>query len=296
MGKKRISVAIFLALISTAMLCAGPVSAQRPIKATGFQPSDLSHFQSVGTVAFSPDGHRLAYSITYRDRPGRPFSQIWVMDISTRQSRRLGGEREPTSNPVWSPNGRWIAYYGMQDTHRELKIAGADGCGSVGLAEVVGTNAPLPHQGNSITWSPDSKRIAFISATPGPETAAATGDPMVFTRYLWRPTAGEGVNPYNDNRRLHIFVVAVDTKKVQQLTSGDNYEHSIDWSPNGREILFLSDHEANSDEFFHYNLFELRVADGSTLLVETRPDADFGELGRKITLAWRGSHCKVFLS
>src|SRR5690348_2989814 len=263
MAKKRISVAIFLMLLSMAMLCAGPVSAQGPTKATGFQPSDLSRFQSVGTVAFSPDGRRLAYSITYDDLPGRPFSQIWVMDISARQSRRLGGERESTSTPVWSPNGRWIAYYGMQDTHRELKIAAADGSASVGLAEVADTNAPLPHQGHSMTWSPDSKRIAFISATPGLETAAATGDPMVFTRYLWRPTAEEGINPYNDNRRLHIFVVTVDTKKVEQLTSGDNYEHSIDWSPNGEEILFLSDHEANSDEFFHYNLFELHVADGS---------------------------------
>lgn len=263
MGKKRISVTIFLLLLATAMLCAGPVSAQEPIKATGFQPSDLSRFQSVGTVAFSPDGRRLAYSISYNDRPGRPYSQIWVMDISTRRSRRLGGEREPTGNPVWSPNGRWIAYDGMQDTHGELKIAAADGSGSVGLAEVVDTNAPLPHRGNSVTWSPDSKRIAFISATPGPENAAATGDPMVFTRYLWRPTAEEGINPYNDNRRLHIFVVDVDTKKVQQLTSGDGYEHSIDWSPNGGEILFLSDHEANSDEFFHYNLFDLHVADGS---------------------------------
>jgi mono/diheme cytochrome c family protein len=86
---------------------------------------------------------------------------------------------------------------------------------------------------------------------------------MVFTRYLWRPTAGEGLNPYNDNRRLHIFVVDLGTKQVKQLTSGTKYEHSIDWSPDGSEIPFFSDRDANSDEFFHYDVFALRVADGS---------------------------------
>ena len=32
-----------------------------------------------------------------------------------------------------------------------------------------------------MAWSPDSKQIAFVSAVPGPETAEATGDPVVIT-------------------------------------------------------------------------------------------------------------------
>ncbi|MDE3135069.1 MAG: PD40 domain-containing protein [Acidobacteriota bacterium] len=214
-------------------------------------------------MAFSPDGREIAYTIVYRDRPGRPYSQIWVMNVATRKSTRLGGAQEATGDPLWSPDGKWIAYFGSAGGHEELKIAHPDGTGTVELAPVEGTNAPLPHTGNEMTWAPDGKQIAFVSATPGPETAAAAGDPMVFTRYLWRPTAGEGLNPYNDNRRLHIFVVNVATRQVKQLTSGDKYEHSIDWSPDGSEILFLSNRDPNSDEFFHYDVFALRVADGS---------------------------------
>src|SRR6185437_5236251 len=148
------------------------------------------------------------------------------------QSIRLGGDAETSSaDAVWSPNGQWVAFHGEADGKSGLVIAHADGSAATFLATVTDTNSPLPGQGADITWSPDSSQIAYISATPGPETAAADGDPMVFTRYLWRPTAAEGIKPFNDNRRLHIFIASVGTKQVRQLTNGDYYEHSIDWSP-----------------------------------------------------------------
>ena len=102
------------------------------------------------------------------------------------------------------------------------------------LAEMTGTNAPLPGSGATVAWSPDGKRIAFVSSVPGPETASATGDPIVITRYLYKPDAAEGVTHFNDNRRLHLFVVDVASGRIDQLTDGNHYEHSIDWSPNGQ--------------------------------------------------------------
>jgi dipeptidyl aminopeptidase/acylaminoacyl peptidase len=57
--------------------------------------------------------------------------------------------------------------------------------------------------------------------------------------------------------------VDLATKQVRQLTQGETDEHSIDWSPDGKEILFASNREPNQDEFFNYDLFTLRVADGS---------------------------------
>ena len=51
------------------------------------------------------------------------------------------------------------------------------------IAPVAGTNHPLPSSGDPLSWSPDGKQIAFVSATPGPEENA-NGDPMVITRYL----------------------------------------------------------------------------------------------------------------
>ncbi|HEV2489237.1 MAG TPA: S9 family peptidase [Candidatus Acidoferrales bacterium] len=255
------------------------------------QSSDLSRFRDVGEVAISPDGKQIAYAVINYDRPGRPYPQLWVMDVASGKSARLGGDGEVTSDAVWSPDGRWISYSGEAGGKNGLFIAHPDGSDKTFLAETQGTNSPLPGQGSDVSWSPDSKQIAFISATPGPETADATGDPMVFTRYLWRPTAGEGIKPWNDNRRLHIFVVDIASKRIRQLTDGDYYEHSIDWSPDGSAILFCSDRSPYADQFFHYNIYAVNPASGAirqvTTFESTQYDPVWSPDGKRI--AFRGT-------
>ena len=224
---------------------------------------DLSRFRSVGRVTLSPDGGRIAYTVTMRDRPARPYGQLWVVDLSTSKSVRVGGEKDSGASPVWSPDGKWILFSGQQGEQAGLFVARPDGTEITFLATTADTNSPLPGTGNALAWSPDAKQIAFISATPGERVAEASGDPMVITRYLYKPDAGEGMTRFNDNKRLHIFVIDLASKQVQQLTNGEYDEHSIDWSPDGSRILFSSNRDANQDEFFHYDLFTLSLADHS---------------------------------
>ena len=239
------------------------------------QPADYQKLRSVSQVECSPDGKLVAYTILRLDRPGRPWGQVWVMDLATGKSNRLGTENDDSYDPAWSPDGRWIAYEGDAEGKSGLAIAHADGSGITFLSEMTGSNAPLPSQGAAITWSPDSKQVAFISSTPGPEMAAANGDPMVITRYMYKPDAGEGLTHFNDNRRLHIFVADVASKQVQQLTSGDYYEHSIDWSPKGDEIVFISDRSPNPDQFFNYDVFAVKVSDGAIRRLTATENAEY---------------------
>lgn len=224
---------------------------------------DLSRLRAVNDVVFSPDGQHIAYSVATHSHPGRPGSQVWLMDISGQNSHRIGNDDDASSHPRWSPDGKLIAYIGSVGERHGLMLAHADGSGSALLVATEGTNSPLPGQGESFSWSPDNKTIAFVSGTPGPEASQAAGDPIVITRYLYKPTAGEGLTHFNDNRRLHLFSVDVATKQVRQLTNGNYDEHSVDWSPDGSEILFASNHEPNADEFFNYDVFALKVADNS---------------------------------
>jgi dipeptidyl aminopeptidase/acylaminoacyl peptidase len=233
------------------------------IHASGLQSQDLYRFRSVNEVEFSPDGRHIAYAVTMNDQPGRPYTEIWIMDAVNQKSARIGAEKEPTSNPRWSPDGSMIAFIGGKEEKAELMYARTDGSGVTPLRATNSTNSPLPEQGERFTWSPDSRSIAYVSATPGPETQAASGDPMVITRYLYKPTAAEGLSHFNDNKRLHVFSVDITTKQPRQLTTGNYDEHSVNWSPDGQEILFVSNREPNADEFFNYDVFAFKLSDGS---------------------------------
>jgi dipeptidyl aminopeptidase/acylaminoacyl peptidase len=243
--------------------------------ASGFQSSDFLKLRSVSSVQFSPDGARLAYSITRNDGPGRPFGQLWIMTLADGKSICLSSGSEPSGNLEWSPDGKWISYSGRAGGKSGLIVARSNGSDPKYLGPLEGTNAPLPGTGRTTAWSPDSQQIAYVSATPGPETADATGDPIVITRYLYKPTAAEGNSHFNDNKRLHIFVVDVATGKSRQLTSGVHYEHSIDWSPDGTEIAYISNRAQDEDRYFNYDLFTLDPSTGETRQVTATESAEY---------------------
>jgi len=260
-SSKMISLEFCLCLSFFALLFApAPARAQAQVLSS----ADLSGLRSIGAVALSPDGRSIAYTVIMRDRPGRPSNQLWVMDISTGQTARLGGDK-PAADPVWSPDSKWIAYRGQdEDNHgRGLFISHPDGSDATSLSTLADTNSPLPGTGKSVAWSPDSKQLAFISSSPDTRADEAAGDPRVITRYLYKPEAREGKTRFNDNQRLHIFVVDIASKQVRQLTQGNFDEHSIDWSPDGKRLVFASNREPNQDEFFNYDLFTFEFADNS---------------------------------
>jgi dipeptidyl aminopeptidase/acylaminoacyl peptidase len=257
------------------MLIVIPMTGLIGAQPRGLQSSDLFRLRSVGDVQLSPDGTRVAYTVSNNDGPGRPYSQVWIMTLADGKTTRLGGEKIPSSGPEWSPDGQWLAYRGRLGEQSGLIISRADGSGAKFIAPLEGTNSPLPSTGKSIAWAPDGKRIAFISSTPGPETEEATGDPVVIRRYLYKPDADEGMTRFNDNRRLHIFVADPASGQVRQLTTGTHYEHSIDWSPNGEEIAFVSNREPNEDQFFNYDLLTLKVSDGTIRRLTATENAEY---------------------
>src|SRR5688572_6345139 len=97
--------------------------------AAGLQSSDLFKLRSVGAVQLSPDGSRVAYTVSNSDETVRPYSQIWILDIASGKSTRFGGEKDRASNPVWSPDGQWIAYSGRDGASGKsgLMVARPDG-------------------------------------------------------------------------------------------------------------------------------------------------------------------------
>lgn len=261
-------------LVATAalvLISAVITAAQVP---AGLQVADIYRLRSVGDVQLSPDGTRIAYTVTNNERPGRPYTQIWIADLGTGRSTRVGQETDTGTGPRWSPDGGRLAYFGGGTEGAGLLVRDVQAGKTTFVGPVASTNHPLPSSGDRISWAPDGKSLAFVSTTPGPE-ADANGDPMVITRYLYKPTATEGETRFNDNRRTHIFIADLPSGAARQLTSGNYYEHSIDWSPKGDEIAFVSNRGPDPDRFFNYDVFAVHVTTGSVRRVTETKSAEY---------------------
>ena len=200
---------------------------------------------------------------------------LHVYDRSTGQSRVFRVSGDGGFHARWSPDGSRVALLGPSNGRFGLIVTNASGGDERFLGDVSGTNHPLPSAGERLSWAPDSSSVAFISSVPGPESAEANGDPVVIRRYLYKPTASEGSTRFNDNRRVHVFVADVASQSVTQLTDGDFYEHSLSFSPDGSEILFISNREADPDRFFNYDVFAVSVADKSLRRLTRTENAEY---------------------
>lgn len=99
-------------------------------------------------AAWSPDGKKIAFTIRV---PG-VLNDIYVIDITGDNLRRLTNDPGQDLYPAWSPDGRWIAFWSNRDGHNAVYLMRADGANAKRLAK-----------GRSPEWSPDGQQIAFVS-------------------------------------------------------------------------------------------------------------------------------------
>ncbi|MEI6669279.1 MAG: S9 family peptidase [Acidobacteriota bacterium] len=241
----------------------------------GWSSADHLAIKTIGDVQISADGHRIAYTLQSNERAGRASAQLWAWDAATGTAARVGGDKATGSHPRWSPDGKWLAYLGRADDESGLALVKMDGSPATFLARVVSTNHPLPSTGDVFAWSSGSSRIAYVSGVPGPESDEANGDPMVISRYLYKPTASEGLSRFNDNRRLQLWVVDLVTREPRQVSDGTDYRHSLAWSPDGDQILFVANAESDPDRVFNYDVFAMAVAGGSVRQITRTKSAEY---------------------
>ena len=242
-----------------AQTSAAPRQVQIPAPSTAdvFKPTDLYHLRAASDPRLSPDGRTVLFSVQYHDRVGRPYSRIWQGDVQSGSTSPWGADGGTQgSSARWSPDGKQVAYRAEGGIH----VADANGGNARLLAPVEDTNHPLPRAGKDFVWSPDGRTIAFVSAVASADPPMEA-DPIVITRYLYRPESG-WPSRFNDNKRVHLFTVDVASGKLTQRTKGDRYEHSVDWSPDGKTLVFLQNPEQEQDKVYNYDIFTLDVASG----------------------------------
>lgn len=113
--------------------------------------------------AISPDGTQIAFS---SDRSGKPM--IYVMNVDGSNPRRLTFAGHYNSTPTWSPDGKKIAFAGVDKDKGafDIFVINEDGTGLQRLTSARKTNGKWANN-EAPAFAPDGQRVMFVSDRTG---------------------------------------------------------------------------------------------------------------------------------
>ena len=119
----------------------------------------------------SPDGRRLVFSA---------LSKLYVMDLPSGQPRRLTTATVGEFAPVWSPDGRSVAYVTWAPEGGHIWTVAVDG----GVPRQLTRRAAFY---SDLAWTPDGQRIVLVSGARRERIEGVAGEGL---QLRWLPAAG----------------------------------------------------------------------------------------------------------
>lgn len=255
--------------------------------------------QGVGGYAWSPDATRLLLSIRDPEeededekenapadpwvidrlqfkRDGRGYltgdrhTHLYVFDVETRELRQLTDGRWDEGQAVWSPDGTRVAFVSNRTEDPDVNINSDIWVVDAGLTEP--TDDPLrittnPGPDSSPAWSPDGRRLAYVTRTDVDAIWYATShlavigadggaEPRVLTRALdrnprspeWSDNGGWIWFGLEDSAENHIARIRPDGSDLERVVAGPLSASGFDW--NGGTLAARVETLAFPDEIF----------------------------------------------
>ena len=211
---------------------------------------DLMKIAAVGSPRLSPDGSRVAYTVSEvkmeKDKEWKSVSHVWVVPAAGGKAMQYTRGEKNSTAPEWSPDGRMLAFLSdrEKDGERQVWMMMADG----GEAWAV-----TSHKGgvSGLRWSPDGKQL-LLSATDQPnkdeeDRKKVKDDTMVIDR---------------DIKMSHLWLWDIEKKEGKRLTQGDYTVSDPQWSADGTRISYTTRPTPKADDLSSSEVWLLTVANG----------------------------------
>jgi hypothetical protein len=216
-----------------------------------------------------------------RTRPGEIGKRLLPRDKS-------GGTGEMDLAPTLSPDGRYVAFFSRRGLFSiDLYVADAN-TGRI-VKKLTGPESDNHFDALSFidaagSWSPDARKLAFVVFAEGDNEIAVFD---VRSREVERRINVPGVGAISDvawgpDGRIafsgsaggisDLYLLDLETQRVERLTSDRNADLQPSWSPDGRTIVFASDRGPGTDfNQLTYAPMRLTFIDVATRAIRVQP-------------------------
>jgi TolB protein len=216
------------------------------------------------TPAWSPDGSQLAFT----SEVGYNYD-IMVVDAQCagvaagcqREQRPLVNYRGENFSPMWSPDGRRIAFSSNFTGDTEIYVVDVACLRQPGSCIFEAENL-TQHFYNDYrpVWSPDGEKIAFTSDrelrydvyvmdADGTNLRRLTHDRADDYAPAWSPDGTRMVFTSDRTGNEDLFIMDADGRNARNLTNHPASDYRAAWSPDGRRLVFTSD-RSGSEEIY----------------------------------------------
>ena len=288
----------FLFALSLALLVASVVTAQDKRPMTIVELIDLP---SVGSPRLAPDGSQILYTRSGTDwKKNSRTTHIHRINADGSGGVQLTNGEEGESSPRWSPDGMRVAFLAKRGEDSETQIYGMRNSGGEAspLTEhgssvrsiqfspdgrhiyFTAPNAKTPEEKKKdeladdvFAFDEDYKqhhlfRVAADGAGPQQADRITEGDYSVIGFQLsddgMRIAHHRSLSPLVDNRdEGEVWIMDVDGGNAVQLTDNTVSEFGAQLSPDGTQLMFLSDSSADFETYFNDNIFVMPAAGGA---------------------------------
>ena len=228
-------------------------------------PADVYRMEAVSRPKISPEGSWILYSQSKIDAAkDRSVSKLYMMSSDGKETITLTEQTKGVGNYQWSPDGKYISFLTKgkdEDNGSQVFLMDRRGGEGVQLTNIKG-------EINDYVWFNSGKKmIVVVKDFNFADTAKSKiRTPYEMNRYKFK----QDYEGYLDNRKTHIYLFDLATKKLDTLTSGNYNEGDVAISADDSMIAYVSNVSENPDKNSNTDLFLLNLTKGATPLQITK--------------------------